>query len=401
MTDDEIIDIEDAEDVIEEVIETGELDIDMDGIVKKVVKKGAEKLIDRIWYGSEGKKDINEVLLSREEIRYQRELLKHQQAETKERDKARRENEVHALEMEKLRLEIARLGETKSSDTKENPSYLFGELPTPAGTPNFECEANPAEFKNFLEYIGTNPTSVVILGSKGYGKSALGHAILEYLHSKTARQAVLYAPLSIKKNILPNWLRLVDTWETIPDNALVLVDEAALMLNSRNPGSKANRSFTELNAISRQKNLGLIFISQSSRSLDINALMAGDVEIIYKKPPTFAGLNERKEVKEMSKVAKRLLNTVGAGAIREYSVIFASSGDIMLMKSGLSSYWNNAVSTMYKDCVGSASQHDQVKTDSKKDEILRLSSQGVTQQEIAQKLGVTQAYISMIISGKK
>lgn len=277
---------------------------------------------------------------------------------------------------------------------------VYGELPLTPRPANFSCDANPKEFTAWLESIGSYPAHVVILGTTGGGKSACGHALLEYLHFSTGHQAFLFAPMSIPRRLLPSWLCIIDDWDAIPNNALVLIDEATLMLNSRNPGSKANRSFTELNAISRQKNLCLIFVSQSSRSLDINALMVGAVDIIYKKPPTFAGLNERREIKDMTKLTKKWLDVVDQQHIKEYSVIFASSGDVMLMKSGLASYWSEDVSTMYKNCIGS-SQQDQVESASKKDEILKLNSQGITQQEIAQKIGVSPAYVCNVIAGKK
>ncbi len=387
-----MVDIEDIEDVEEVIDEIPEAEDSITGNdVEWLIKKGIKFL-------SDSDKD--------------------KAAEKRRERKEQREAEVHAAIMEreqmrinKLKKEIAALDEKREttqikfpvtvSDQPQIASVLYGELPLPPRAPDMKCEENPREFIDFLEYISTHPTSVVILGGKGYGKSALGHAILEYLHFKTGRVVVLYAPLTLPKRILPSWLRIVDSWDNIPDGAIVLVDEAALMLPSRNPGSKSNRTFTELNAISRQKNLTLIFVSQSSRSLDVNALTAGDIEIIYKKPPTFAGINERKEVRDMSKVAKKLLDGVDQARLKEYSVIFASSGEVMLMKSGLASYWSEEVSTMYKNCVGSESQQDQIKTNSKKDEILRLSSQGVSQQEIAQKLDISQGYVSLVIGGKK
>jgi len=370
-----MVDIEDIEEVEEVIDEISEAEDSISGNdIEWVIKKGIKFLSDSD---------------------------KEKAAEERRARKEQQEAEVHAaiiereqLRIAKLKKEIAALDEKREttqikspfpfSDEPQIASVLYGELPLTPRAPDMMCEDNPKEFTDFLEYISSHPTSVVILGGKGYGKSALGHAILEYLHFKTGRVVVLYAPLTLPKRILPSWLRIVDSWDNIPNGAIVLVDEAALMLPSRNPGSKSNRTFTELNAISRQKNLTLIFVSQSSRSLDVNALTAGDIEIIYKKPPTFAGINERKEVRDMSKVAKKLLDGVDQAHLKEYSVIFASSGEVMLMKSGLASYWSEEVSTMYKNCVGNASQPDQVKNNSKKDEILRLAAQGVTQQEIAQ-----------------
>lgn len=397
MNEDEIEELEDLEE-IEDIADIGD-DKMFERIGNKLVDKAFDKLL-----GIQSKEEQREQKrLQREAIRQQSEAEAHAaKLETERMRQAKLQKEIAALDAKRdMSMSNASIPAQDAPGREFVPDVLYGELPLTPRAPDMMCADNPKEFTDFLEYISTHPTSVVILGGKGYGKSALGHAILEYLHLKTGRVVVLYAPLTLPKRILPGWLRIVDSWDNIPDNAIVLVDEAALMLPSRNPGSKANRTFTELNAISRQKNLTLIFVSQSSRSLDVNALTAGDIEIIYKKPPTFAGINERKEVRDMSKVAKKLLDGVDQAHLKEYSVIFASSGDVMLMKSGLASYWNEDVSTMYKDCVGSASQQEQVKTDSKKDEILRLSSQGMTQLEISQKLGVDQGYVSRVIRGIK
>lgn len=390
-----MVDIEEIEDVEEVIDEISEAEDSITGNdVEWLIKKGIKFLSDS---------DKDKAAEKRRERKEQREAEVH--AAIMEREQMRinkLKKEITALDEKRETTQIKSPFPVPDSDQPQIASVLYGELPLTPHAPDMMCEDNPREFTDFLEYISTHPTSVVILGGKGYGKSALGHAILEYLHFKTGRIVVLYAPLTLPKRILPSWLRIVDSWDNIPDGAIVLVDEAALMLPSRNPGSKSNRTFTELNAISRQKNLTLIFVSQSSRSLDVNALTAGDIEIIYKKPPTFAGINERKEVRDMSKVAKKLLDGVDQARLKEYSVIFASSGEVMLMKSGLASYWSEEVSTMYKNCVGGASQpDDQIKNNSKKDEILRLVSQGMTQQEIAQKLGTDQSYVSRVISGKK
>lgn len=410
MAEDDLFDIEEiAEDAIEEiedivkgeVIEiTGGNDV-FDKIINKAISKAADKVFDGFFKGG----SVNKEELERAERgQHQKENFRAQQIDARNREKARRDDERHALEMKKLELEIARLAavDIETAETSETPSFLFGELPSLPISPCLQCEDNPEDFTTWLNSLVARPCRIVILGSQGYGKSALGHALLEYLHYKTGRSAILYAPLVLNKKLLPKWLMIVDDWDSIPENALVLVDEAALMLNSRNPGCRANRDFTELSAVSRHKNLSLIFVSQSSRSLDINAMSMGDLEIIFKKPPMFAGINERKEMKDMSKMAKKALDKIDAKVLREYSVVFPSSYEPMLMKSGLSSYWNENVSTMYKDCVGSSQPaSDTLEAASKKEEILKLSTEGKTQIEISQKLGIDQSYVSRVISGKK
>ncbi len=381
-----MVDIDDFEDIEEAVEDISDADDaisgkDIDWLVKRGIK----------WLSASEKDRASEERRARKE---QRDEELHASAMERER-----------MRIEKLRKEITALDEKKAiAQTQapisvlnqpgiEAPTVLYGELPSLPQKPNLECDKNPDEFKQFLEYISTNPVSIVILGSKGYGKSALGHALLEYLHSVTGRQAVLFAPIK-RKNILPQWLQIVDDWNIIPDSSVVLVDEAALVLNSRNPTAKANKSFTEINAISRQKGLALIFVSQSSRSLDINALMAGQVEVIFKNPPTFAGINERAEVRNMSKTAKKLLSKVEQAKLKEYSIVFTSGDEVMLMRNGLASYWSEDVSCLYRDVqVGTSPERDQ--------EIKVLYGQGLTQLEIASKLGLSQSYVSRVLSGQR
>ncbi len=379
------MDADDIEEAVEDFVDEANIgDSKLESwIVKKGVKVFIDKLTDKKKAADNSHQEERRVLAYAKDQRDQAIFEMRKQKET--------------LAIQKLQTEIAALKAAPTlpaiNTSIAAPSVIVGELPSGATCPSLECADNPDAFKDFLQYVCENPTSIVILGSKGYGKSALGHALLEYLHSITGRQAVLFAPID-KRNILPQWMRITDNWDGIATGSLVLVDEAALVLNSRNPGAKVNKSFTELNAISRQKGLGLIFVSQSSRSLDINALMAGQVEIIFKNPPTFAGINERKEVRDLAKTAKKLLAGVPATEIKKYSVVFTSGDEVMLMKNGLASYWTEEVSCMYRDVpIGNLND--------KKTEVLMLSQQGMTQEQIASKLGISQAYVSMVLAGKK
>jgi len=403
--DNNLFDIEEAQDVIEEAMETGSIDIDMNGIARKAIKKGMGGLIDKILYGTNGASHAEEALSARDEIRFQREQLRHQQIEIKEREKSRREDEIHTLEMEKLRLEIARIGETDAIDSNETPStVVFGTLPSSPTKPRLESD-NPEAFTEWLKSVSSSPCRIVILGSPGFGKSALGHSVLEYMHFTTGRKAVLYAPASIPRNILPSWLMVVDDFNLIPEGAVILVDEAALVLNSRSGFSQANRDFGSLSPIARQKGQSLIFVSQSSRSLDITAFTIGDIHTIWKKPSTFSAVNERKEVKPFVKMANQLFASVEKACLREYSVVFTSGEEVILMRNGLASYWSEEVSTMYRHCFGDQTQagtiQQEPKQESKKEEILSMISKGISQQDIALKLGVSQAYVSMLSSGKR
>ena len=389
------MDTDEIEEFIEEAEEAGMdiPDFGIDSVVKRTIRKGAGGLLDRFLYGTNGQAGQagDDCHSARAALKDQRDQVIFEMRKQKE-----------TLAIQKLQAEIEQLktgkpNQTEQETDQDTPSVLFGELPSIPISPSLQCDENPEDFTMWLESLVTRSCRIVILGSQGYGKSALGHALLEYLHHKTGRSAILYAPLVLNAKLLPNWLRIVDDWDSIPENALVLVDEAALMLNSRNPGCRANRDFTELSAISRHKNLSLIFVSQSSRSLDINAMSMGDLEIIFKKPPMFAGINERKEMKDLSKMAKKVLDKIDTKVLREYSVVFPSSYEPMLMKSGLSSYWSEQVSTMYKDCVGS-SQGTNTPT-GRDQEIKILHSQGKTQAEIAAVLGVSQPYISKVLKG--
>jgi len=302
------------------------------------------------------------------------------------------ENEKKRLAIENLKKQIEM--PTQLPQTHQfQPQVLYGELPSIPHTPALECADNPEEFKAFLDYIASNPTSILILGSKGQGKSALGHAFLEYIHARTGKPAVILGAPKEKSRLFPNWVRIVEDWNEVPEGSIVLVDEAGIVLFSRNSMSKANKTFAEINAISRQKNLTLIYTSQSSRSVDVNTIYAGETQVIFKKPDQFAIEFERNEIKKLARDALDLLSShvEDKAMLKEFSVVYFFSGEgKFLMRNGLASYWSEDLSKLFSG----------VPIKNREQEIKVLHSQGLSQQAIAQRLSITQGYVSRILNEK-
>ena len=86
-------------------------------------------------------------------------------------------------------------------------------------------------------------------------------------------------------------------------NAMVLVDEACLLLHSRDSMSRSGRAIGPLINLSRQRKLSLIFISQEARQIDINILSQLDW-VALKRPSVLSMEFERRELRKFTDQAR-------------------------------------------------------------------------------------------------
>lgn len=120
----------------------------------------------------------------------------------------------------------------------------------------------------------------IVLGARGSGKSAFGMRILENVHAKTNRKV---CAMGFKPETIPGWISCINDLKEIPNGAFVLVDEGGVLFSSRNTMSGANKLLSELLLIARHKDLSVLFISQNSANLEVNALRQADY-LVLKKP---------------------------------------------------------------------------------------------------------------------
>jgi hypothetical protein len=148
-------------------------------------------------------------------------------------------------------------------------------------------------FENML--IKNDSTIGIILGARGSGKSAFGLKLLENLHAVSNRK--IFA-MGFKPGEMPVWIHLIDDIELIENNSYVLIDEGGILFNARKGFSDANQLLSKLLLIARHKDLSIMFISQNSSNLEINAIRQADYLVL--KPSSLLQLDfERKKIKEI------------------------------------------------------------------------------------------------------
>ncbi len=119
----------------------------------------------------------------------------------------------------------------------------------------------------------------VILGARGSGKSAFGVKFLENVYAKTKKRC--YA-MGFPAEEMPSWINVVADISEIKNDSFVLVDEGGILFSSRKSMSAGNKLLSELILISRHKNLSILFISQNSSNLEVNALRQADFLVLKK-----------------------------------------------------------------------------------------------------------------------
>jgi len=151
-------------------------------------------------------------------------------------------------------------------------------------------------YTNFEKMLAKKDSTIgIILGARGSGKSAFGMKLLENLHAISGRK--IFA-MGFKANELPPWIHIIDDIELIENNSYILIDEGGILFNARQGFSDANQLLSKLLLIARHKDLSIMFISQNSSNLEINAIRQADYLVM--KPSSLLQLDfERKKIKEI------------------------------------------------------------------------------------------------------
>jgi len=204
-------------------------------------------------------------------------------------------------------------------------------------------KTNKGEFNKWQDKIMNSESTIgIILGARGSGKTAFGLRWAENLYSKNKKKVLA---LGFNQNQMPSWIKVIENINEIQENSFLLVDEGGILFNSRNTMNKPNKILSELLFISRHKNLSVLFISQNSANIEINALRQADYLIL--KPSSLLQQEfERKIIQKIysntQKEFEELKNQTGASYI--YSSEFQG-----FVANDLPSFWNTKVSKSFKE----------------------------------------------------
>jgi len=197
---------------------------------------------------------------------------------------------------------------------------------------------------HWLKILKT-PFRALIIGKTGSGKSVLGHFLLEIFRFQKNIFILGFPEDKIK--LLPEYINVVNDLTQILPDSLCLIDESYIHYYSRDSmTADKNKLLTEMLALSRQRNISLIFITQSSGLIDKNILTLADY-LIFKEINDFQVKFERKETRQFFKKAKEKFDVV-EGDKRKWTYIISSSGDFEeFLGNKLPTYWNEEISRAY------------------------------------------------------
>ncbi len=201
-------------------------------------------------------------------------------------------------------------------------------------------EGKLGEFEGKI--IGSKSSIGLILGARGSGKSALGMSILESAKAQTSRP--IYA-VGFKAEALPDWITTVTHLDDIPNNSFVLIDEGGIEFSSRNSQSDSNKLLSQLLFIARHKDMTILFITQNSSTLEINAIRQLDF-LLLKKPSLLQKDFERGRIREMYDKVDTEFKEL---AVREEGLVYVYADCYKGFASNqLPTFWGEDVSKSYR-----------------------------------------------------
>jgi hypothetical protein len=134
----------------------------------------------------------------------------------------------------------------------------------------------------------------LLIGSEGAGKSVLAYGILEALKD-SGRDIVNYGFPLEKSIYLPDWIKVISTFD-FPEESIVIVDEAYLQFHSRDSSSGKSKFMDVFSGLVRQKDILAVYITQTTRRLDIGLVSAPRV-LLIKQPSLLQMRLDRSELR--------------------------------------------------------------------------------------------------------
>ena len=213
-------------------------------------------------------------------------------------------------------------------------------------TSNKKPDPDFLERVNWLNVI-RHPSTVLILGSRGNGKSALGYKIPEYLRNRVDPYVVALPQKA--RMLLPEWIGSVPSIEDIPQNSVGLIDESYTLFHSRTSSSDRARALSNQINLSRQRDQTLIFITQEARQIDKNISSSANV-IIFKNPGIMQFEFERKELRKLAEEARRMFAAIADKNKPLWSYVYAPDSNFVgMIENSLPSFWTSGLSKAYAD----------------------------------------------------
>ncbi len=261
-------------------------------------------------------------------------------------------------------------------------------------------ESEPEGYQDWLDSLGYGKVTV-ILGRRGAGKTALGARIAEFV-SATHGMSIYWVGLpEAARNLLPHWVKLVNTPDQCPAGSVILADEAGLRYASLAFNTRENQLLRSLLMVARHRQSSLIFAVQSSRDVEYSVIRQADC-IAFKQPGLHQPDSERPDLRSMARKAAEAFQRIPKDRRPASALIFDDlfSG---LITTTLPSFWSDELSHIYQhvdlgQIEGQAKKAKELEqvvreetkllhADSLDSDILRLRQEGNGIEKIAKILG--------------
>ena len=282
-------------------------------------------------------------------------LLEKQQAETaKIKAVSEMEIQMYAYKLQEKEIAIQEKKRLLESAEAERAQLILpkaelvvdGALAIPQDSGGIVVPDESAEgYQEWLDSLAYGGVTL-ILGKRGSGKTALAARIAEFI-SATCGMSIYWVGLpEAARNLLPQWVKLVNSPEQCPPGSVILADEAGLRYASLAFNTKENQLLRSLLMVARHRHSSLIFASQSSRDLEYSVLRQAD-SIIFKQPGLYQPDSERPDLRAMAKKAADVFQKIPKEKRMASALVFSDlfSGVII---TTLPSFWSDELSHIYR-----------------------------------------------------
>ena len=197
--------------------------------------------------------------------------------------------------------------------------------------------------------------SIYIMGHRGQGKSALAWHIAD-THRKKAgypRRVAAYCFPPAAARALPKWITHIDTTSAVSalkKPHIIVIDESVFHVNSRRSQSADNLDFTKLLAVIRHKGHLLVFISQTSRQVDIQVIEGFDL-VLMKAPSLLQVRSARAELRPEIEEAYGLFSEMRGDTRKKVYMFDPHKGGRAMLPASMPSWWTQKVSKAYSTVV--------------------------------------------------
>lgn len=192
--------------------------------------------------------------------------------------------------------------------------------------------------------IITFPSTFIIIGRRGAGKTGLGYYLLESLSKHYKINPCVMGLPREKVHLLSSKIMPIFDLDEMMDDSITFIDEASMLFHAREYRKAINKLMDKIIAISRQKRQIIIFASHHTRKIDVNIITDLD-GFVFKEPSELHIKFERKEIKNFTEEAFEFFKKV-QGNKKKYSYVYSRNytGEMI---NPLASFWSEALSNAF------------------------------------------------------